>query len=244
MIMNRFYVFGNLLIGISALALVSCTPEDEIKIDQSQVSLSATVATTSHPNARVSELIYGNLDLTDLKMSVDDFELKFKSSEDAEGKVKIETKGPQMITLIDAGEIKVAPIGGMDIQHGLYGKIEFNLFPNTTVSPDDKMYGNSFLVKAVWFGTPVLFYLDLNSEVEINFENEEFVFNQPKDFLIAVYLDRMLANIDPHTTHDGNGDGVIEIGPDDVDGNDHVYQQFKENVKNSLELKDGKFDDK
>lgn len=242
--MKQTLIFRKLFIGIAAMGWISCTQEDEVLIDQSQISFSATVATSSSPNARVNELAYGNLIFTDLHMSVDDFELKLKSSEDAGGEIKIETKGPLMITLLDAGEIKVAPIGGMKIHNGIYGKIEFNLFPNTIVSTDDEMYGKSFLIKADWLGIPVLFYLDLDTEVEIKFKNEEVIIDQPKDFLIAVYLDKLLANIDPTTIDDGNGDGTIEIGPDNVDGNDHIYQQLQANVKYSLELKDGKSDDK
>ncbi len=242
--MKRTTIFQRMFVGLAATAIVaSCTQNEEAVPDtQSQVSMKATVADSSDPNARTSSLVYGNLTFTDLKMSVDRVRLHLRATGDDPRPtiVNVNAKGQQVLTLVEDGNILLAPIGDVNAYNGIYGKLNFDLVPTTSVPEEDEMHGHSVLVKADWNGIPAQLALDMEEEVNVQF-NKGIEVDGAQELVLTLYMDRLLEGIDPSTIADGNGNGLIEIGPNDEDGNDAIYQQLKANIESSLDMKNGNF---
>ena len=51
-------------------------------------------------------------------------------------------------------------------------------------------------------------------------------------------LNQVLSQVDLSNATDGDGDGLIEIGPNDTDGNQSLANAIKNKIKDSCELDD------
>lgn len=241
--MNRTTIFQRLFLGIATTAIVaSCSQSDEVPDTQSHVSMKATMATSTSSESN-GGLVFGNLTFTDVKMSVEDIKLHLRATSETSKKPTIahlNNKTPQVLTLVEEGQIVVAPIGDASVYNGVYGKLNFNLIQATSVPEEDEMFGKSLLVKADWNGVPAELSLDIEDEVEVKF-NKGIEVDGAKTFILTLYMDRLLEGVDPASIMDGNGDGLIEIGPNDEDGNLAVYEKLKANIESSLVMKNGEF---
>ena len=47
-----------------------------------------------------------------------------------------------------------------------------------------------------------------------------------------------MSNVDLTSAVDGNGNGTIEIGPDDTDGNNALAQQLNDDMDDATEMED------
>lgn len=240
----------SLLLAISATAFVaSCTPEDESAPlgAESEVTISATIADSeADPNARTTNLVYGNFAISDVRMSIDNVKLILRAVSAESNKptiVQLRTNSPQTLSLVKDGEVTVAPIGSAKVYNGVYGKLDFDLVKAQDVPEDDEMYGYSIIAKATWFDTPAIMYIDLEDKVEIMF-NKGLEVDGAQDLLLTMYMDKFLEGVSPSLVSDGNGDGLVEVGPNNEDGNGEAYDAILANMESAMVLKNGEFKDK
>lgn len=245
--MNQPNVLKTLLLAASTV-LVSCMPTDDATdTGQSEVTISATVgSSTDDSNARTSSLIYDNFAITDVRMSVDNVKLILRATGANSNKptiVQIRSGNPQTLTLVKDGEVLVAPIGTGMAYNDIYGKFDFDLVKAQDVPEDDEMFGRSVVAKATWFGIPAAIYIDLEDRVEVMF-NQGLEVNGAQELILTVYMDKFLEGVNPALVSDGNGDGMIEVGPNDEDGNGEAYAAILANIESALVLKNGSFKSK
>lgn len=245
--MNQTNVLKTLILAASTV-LVSCMPTDDApETGQSEVTVLATVGnSTDDPNARTSSLVYGNFVITDIRMSVDNVKLILRATGANSNKpsiVQIRTNDPQTLTLVKDGEVLVAPIGTAMAYNDIYGKFDFDLVKAQDVPEDDEMYGRSVIAKATWFGIPAAIYIDLEDRVEVMF-NQGLEVNGAQELILTVFMDKFLEGVNPALVSDGNGDGMIEVGPNDEDGNGEAYAAILANIESALVLKNGSFKSK
>jgi len=126
------------------------------------------------------------------------------------------------------------------VAHGIYGKVDFDLVKAADVPETDEMYGYSVITKATWFDIPAVMYLDLEDEVSMQF-NKGLEVNGAQNLLLTLYMDKFLEGVSPTLVADGNSDGLIEVGPNDEDGNGEAYEAIKANIKEALVFKNGDF---
>lgn len=244
--MNKIKSIRNLLLAVSAgIVAVSCTEkEGDPVLAQSEVSIVATVASSEQtPGARINNLIYGNFEISDIKVSLDNVKLILRGTTANSNKpsiVQIRNNSPQILTLVEDGVVYEPLIGAAMAYDGVYGKLNFDLVKAMNLPEDDKMYGLSVYAKASWFGIPALFYIDLEEEVNIMF-NQGIEVDGAQDLYLTLYLDKFLEGVDPSLVSDGNGDGKVEVGPNNEDGNSEAYEAITANIQQALTLKNGKF---
>jgi hypothetical protein len=236
-----------LLVGSVAGMLFSCTENDDAPLEgESEVTISATVGNSeSSPNARTNSLVYGNISITDVRMSVDNVKmiLRAKSNDSKKPDIfQIRTNSPHTLTLVREGQVAVVPMGVGRVYNGVYGRVDFDLVKASDVPETDEMYGYSVITKATWFGIPAVMYLDIEEEVLVQF-NKGLEVNGAKNVLLTLYMDKFLEGIPPSSVADGNSDGVIEVGPNNEDGNAEAYEMLVANIKEALVFKNGEFKD-
>jgi hypothetical protein len=56
-------------------------------------------------------------------------------------------------------------------------------------------------------------------------------------------LNQVLSQVDLSSAVDGDGDGVIEIGPDDTDGNNALASQLNDHIEEGCEMENENEDD-
>ncbi|MEB2775763.1 hypothetical protein SYJ56_10635 [Algoriphagus sp. D3-2-R+10] len=244
--MNKTKSIRNLLLAVSAgIIAASCTEKEEGPVvAQSEVSIAATISTSEQaPGARTNNLIYENFEISDIKVSIDNVKLILRGTTEGSNKpsiVQIRNNSPQILTLVEDGVIYEPIIGTAMAYDGIYGKLDFDLVQAKDIPEEDSMYGLSVYAKATWFGIPAIVYIDLEEEVNVMF-NQGIEVDGAKDLYLTLYLDKFLEGVDPSLVSDGNGDGLVEVGPNDEDGNSEAYAAITANMKDAMTLKNGKF---
>ena len=86
-----------------------------------------------------------------------------------------------------------------------------------------------------------IFTHDFEKEFSIDYEdnNQSLIINNNSyDLVLNFDLNQWLSTRDLSTAVDGNGDGPIEIIPNDPDGNNNLANQLNENLEDSCDLDD------
>ncbi len=86
-----------------------------------------------------------------------------------------------------------------------------------------------------------IFTHDFEKEFSIDYEdnNQSLIINNNSyDLVLNFDLNQWLSTIDLSTAVDGNGDGTIEISPNDPDGNNNLANQLNENLEGSCDIDD------
>jgi hypothetical protein len=236
-----------LLASATAAMFVSCTDtNDDVPTQgESEVIISATVGNSAEsPNARTNNFVYGNISITDVGISVDNIKLKLKVEGNSGVPVEIPLSVNQSVTasLVKDGQVLVAPLVRGLALYGVYGSAIFDLVKASNVPDTHEMHGYSVIAKATWFNIPAVMYLDLEDQVELDFE-KDFIVNGTQNLVLTLYMDKLLEGVQPAWVSDGNSDGLIEVGPNDVDGNQEAYEAIKENIRKALVFKEGDFQD-
>jgi len=243
--MSRKRIFKSLLVALTTTAVVaSCTQNDEMPNNQeSQVTLSATVASSQDPDATLSNLEYGYLNINEVTMSVDHLRLNLRATSETSNKptiVNLNNPKPQVLSVVKDGQVQFPHIGDFSAYNGVYGSLDFSLVKAADVAEEDEMYGKSVLVKADWKGVPATMYIDLEDSFKVMFPQGIEV-DGAKELILTLYLDKFFEGVDRTIISDGDGDGVIEVGPNGEDGNDETYASIVANIEGALFMKDGEF---
>jgi hypothetical protein len=145
----------------------------------------------------------------------------------------LELQGPFELNLASGNtSINVA---SANIPNNIFDEIQFELHKST--DPQSAIFGKSIEIKGDINGTPFIFWTDAEEEMQINNSaaNTNVVVNGSTT-TITINFD--LSNIfgaattiDFSKAVDGNNDGIIEISPDNIDGN----ADLAHTIKNLLE---------
>lgn len=148
---------------------------------------------------------------------------------------EFELAGPFELDLLNQNSV----VTTVSIPNGIYEEVEFKLDRN--VDSASEMYNKSIEIKGTIGGTPFVFWHNVEEDFEIDYEddNQNLVVNNGAYELVFNFdLNQVLSQVDISNATDGDGDGVIEIGPNDTDGNQSLANAIKNKIKDSCELDD------
>jgi hypothetical protein len=103
------------------------------------------------------------------------------------------------------------------------------------------MFNKSIEITGTINGTPFVFWHTIDEDFEIDYEdtNQNLVINNNSfDLVFNFDLNQVLSSVDLSTAVDGDGDGLIEIGPNDTDGNRALANQIANSIEDSCDLDD------
>jgi hypothetical protein len=150
----------------------------------------------------------------------------------------IELEGPFELDLL-AGQISFITA---DVPNGVYEELEFKFDKSDDVTSD--LFEKSVLIQGTLNGTPFIFWHDFEDEVEVDFEDPQFdltVQNNVDGLVINFDLTLVFneaAGVDLSQATDGNNNGIIEISPNDTDGNNDLAQAIRNRIKAAIDLLD------
>ncbi len=151
----------------------------------------------------------------------------------------IELQGPFIIDLMSAIN---TPFANINIPNGTYEEIEFE-FDKSTDS-NSPMFGKSIKMSGDINGTPFVFWHNFEEEIEIDYEDSNtnlVVNNDANEIVINFNLNAVVGTtglIDITSATDNDGDGIITISPEDLDGNNELANALKNAIKAQIELLD------
>ncbi|MFD0992259.1 hypothetical protein [Tenacibaculum geojense] len=138
-------------------------------------------------------------------------------------------------------DLTALPTNFLDFQvpNATFEELEFEF--DKSEDQNSELFNKSIQVKGTINNTPFVFWHDFEEEVEVDFEDEQSDIIVNNDLnSVVVYFDvanlfsvEELANVT-----DNNEDGVIEISPTDMDGNNELAVSLKNKIKTLISLLD------
>ncbi|WP_340063217.1 hypothetical protein [Ascidiimonas aurantiaca] len=243
-LLSGFLTFLTLLFG------VSCSNDDgdsETPDGSGRVNITAK-ATYSGSTSRSSFARNENVVLTQFLVNIEEIEFEIdddlwdNDDDDAwdddgyyDFDDDIELVGPFELDLL-SGEVTLTNV---IIPNGVYEEIEFEFDYSENASSE--LYEKTILIKGTIDGVPFEFWHRFEEEVEVDFEDSEenIVVNDNNNTIVITFdLNMVLNDIDLSAAVDGNADGLIEISPNDEDGNNALANSLKNKIKEYTDLLD------
>ncbi|WGK64400.1 hypothetical protein [Croceiramulus getboli] len=225
-----------LLIALFATLLTSCSSDDS---DGSSLRLSVSATTGNSPVASIQK-INDHVIFTDFKFSIRD--VVFKNDNDPNSNLdteEIQFRGPYQIDLLDNGDAITQTIGQANVPDGLYKELRFKFHKDEDLPITDDLYDKSIYIEGTVNDVPFVFWHDTSENLDVGRSTGVEVVNGNVQFTVTFDISQFLNSlntIDLTEARDGNENGVIEINPNDEDGNQEIAKDLKDNIKATADL--------
>lgn len=184
--------------------------------------------------------IYFRADFSVYAIDPDDEGCDFDDDDDDDDRFdsedEFELTGPFELNL-SSDEVTVAEV---EIPVGEYEEVEFEM--ERSEDPTSELYQKSILMRGSISGTPFEFYHTFSEDFEVDYEDEgqNLVITEENNNTIVFEFDleSVFNFVDISNATDGNGNGTIEISPEDEDGNNQLANRIKNAIKVYVDLLD------
>lgn len=238
------------LLAALGMGLVACGTDEVSPNAEVSLIARASSVTNASAGARMSSAV----ELEEFKINIREIEFEFEEPEiEAETEAEedsleniyedVKLKGPFEVSLLgDGGSALSQQLTATHVPNAVYEEIEFKLHKGKDAGTP--MYGKSVYASGTIDGKSFIFWHDTDEEFEIDFEdrNKNLQLNgQSLELIINFNLGLIFDSvngIDISGAQDGNGDGIIEISPDDEDGNQDLADRLKDAIEDATDLID------
>ncbi|MFD0933451.1 hypothetical protein ACFQ0R_12670 [Psychroflexus salinarum] len=149
---------------------------------------------------------------------------------------EFELRGPFELNL-SSGEVTVVEV---EIPVGEYEEVEFEM--DRSNNPTSDLYQKSILMRGTISGTPFEFFHTFSEDFEVDYEDagQNLVITEDNNNTVVFEFDlvSVFNLIDLSNAKDENGNGTIEISPEDNDGNNQLANRIKNAIKDYVDLLD------
>jgi hypothetical protein len=134
----------------------------------------------------------------------------------------------------------VITVINVEIPVGEYEEVEFEMDRST--NPNSDLFQKSILMRGTILGTEFEFFHTFSEEFEVDYEDagQNLVITEDNNNTIIFEFDltSVFNSVDLSGATDGNENGVIEISPEDSDGNRQLANRIKNAIKDFVDLLD------
>jgi hypothetical protein len=231
----------SILALVMSFVFIACDKDEDknglsLKFQGTKNSIKSTAA----ENVVIESFV---INIGEIELEFDDNDPMFENDSVASD---IELKGPFKIDLMKNGDPLSSFVArNVVLPQAAYDEIEFKF--RESKNANSEMSGKSMLVKGTIDGTPFIFWTDEEIEVEIEFENDVFLEDAQMAVITVAFdvqalFDPARAGINIAGATDGNGNGVIEIYPEDPDGNEDLADMLWDRLENIIDAIEDQFD--
>ena len=220
-----------------AAGLTSCNSNETTT---GVVNLKAQVSgsTTINTGGRLAAVI----EINEFMISIRD--VSFKNEDDANPEfdtLDVRFRGPYQLDLLNGGEALTETIGAAEVPNGSYKELRFKLHKDEDLAPTNDLYDRSIFLAGTIDGTPFEMWHDTSENLDVGRSTGVIVLDNEVSLTVNFTIDQFmnsLHQIDLSQAVDGNQDGLIEINPNDPDGNKDLADELKDNIKEAADLMD------
>ncbi|QDH78765.1 hypothetical protein FKX85_06840 [Echinicola soli] len=236
------------------LVMMACSDDEETpKEGYSQVTLKSTAEGNSESTSENNRVDVSGMSITSFQVGTRDMEMKYVSQAGIDAGISIgngilETNisaelGSQVsqeksLTLVADGESQVSVIGEGETPNGSYTEVIFKLYQHSEASAESEMKDKSMLIQGEVEGKSTQVWFAAEKQLRAVAESSQgYEVNGNTDMTVVFDLEAMFAGVEMDAALDANADGVVEIGPDNVDGNAALYSKIESNIESAIVLK-------
>ncbi len=234
-------LFKKLCLLSFAIVMASCSNDsNEGKINLKLAALNSPG--TSGKSVSVTGKGNENVVFTDFKISIRD--VVFKNDDDPNSNLdtdEIQFRGPFQIDLLDGTDALTQTIGTVVVPDGMYKEVRFKFHKDEDLPVTDKLFDKSIYIEGTIDGTPFVFWHDTSENLDVGRSTGVQVIDGTVNFTVTFDISQFLNSfneIDLSLAADNNQDGVIEIYPNDEDGNQDIADELKDNIKATADIID------
>lgn len=239
---------STLLAFFSICLMFNCSDDDS---NSDSTTLKIKARASFNQNRDLNRTVNATVDISEFKINISEIELEFDddyedidddTDYDDDGIVnyddEIELLGPFELDILN----NTSNIISIDIPQGNYEELEFEFEENE--NPNSSLFNKTILVTGTIDDVPFEFWHDFEDELEIDYDNSTqdiSIENGVNAIIINFDLNNLFdatTGADLSLATDNDGDGLIEINPNDNDGNTDLANAIKEAVKDVIDLLD------
>ena len=231
--------FKFLFLILLNLVIVSCSTESDsssggINLTFSAVNSSVSKSATSQ-KTMMAEVIF-----TDFRISIRD--VVFKNDDDDNSSLdtdEVQFRGPYQIDLLNNSNALSQTIGNVFVPDGRYKELRFKFHKDEDLPSTDNLFDRSIYIEGTIDGSPFVFWHDTSENLDLGRSTGVLVQDGIVNFTVQFNISQFLSSlnqIDLGQATDDNNDGLIEIFPNDTDGNQDIAADLKENIKMAADL--------
>lgn len=228
------------LIALFSLLMVFGCSKDETNETGIKLKVSAINPTIQSKLVTSNKLLNNSIIFTDFKISIRD--VVFKNDDDENSNLvtdEIQFRGPYQIDLLNGSDALTQTIGSAFIPDGLYKELRFKFHKDEDLATTHDLYDRSIYIEGTIDGIPFVFWHDTSENLDVGRSTGVLVQDNIVELTIQFEISQFLNslnNIDLSQAKDENNDGLIEIYPNDEDGNQDIAYELKENIKMAADL--------
>jgi len=243
----------NLLMPLAiVVTLGSCNNDDDnLKAGESRITLKGTAqqGQSGSANARVS---VGAYTITHFQVGVQNLDMSYAAAADIRAGASISgvtlrsnataelgtaISQPKTNIFINEGNFLTTVLGEGSTPNGNYTEVTFRLFPNNTAPTDSFARGKSLYILGNVNGKPSRIWLTAEEPIRaMASATNGYEVNSASDLMLRFNLNNLFAGMNLATAVDTNGDGIIDIGPNNVDGNGLLHTRIRSNLNSAVEF--------
>jgi hypothetical protein len=223
------------IILISILAIMSCSNDNDGGSIQFELKAVNTASKSTVQKIGNAIVIF-----TDFRISIRD--VVFKNEDDPNSSLdtdEIQFRGPYQIDLLNGVDVITQTIGEAFVPDGLYKELRFKFHKDENLPVTDKLYDRSIYIEGTIDGKPFTFWHDTSENLDMGRTTGVSVQNGSVNFTVQFDISQFLSSlhqIDLSQANDANDNGMIEIFPNDQDGNQEIAKDLKDNIKATADL--------
>jgi hypothetical protein len=175
--------------------------------------------------------------IEDFRLSIRDVE--FKNDDSQLDSADVQFRGPFDLDLASATNALSQTIGDAVVDPGLYKVLRFKLHKSREREASHVLYDRSLYMNGSINGVPFEFWHDTSENMDLEDDLGIQVTEEQVEVSVLFHMDQFLSSfhsIDLSQAADNDGDGLIEINPDDDDDNGWLADELKENIKYAADL--------
>ncbi len=218
----------------------------------SNARLFATASEGSASNSN-SRVIVNGFSANEFTVATSDLKLRYVAKADVQSGINIgnislktnlnsslytssaETKS---LTILANGDSKTELIAQGETPEGNYAEAEFLLKKNTTVTSANPKFDKSIWIKGQINNKEAVLWSQIEKTIRaISESNNGIEVQGQSEILLDFDMSKLFSGVDFSLALDGNSNGVIEIGPDGLDGNTLIYSKIMSNLDAAVILK-------
>ena len=225
------------ILYLLSILVLSCSNNDEnggINLTISAINSSASKLTS---NSKTSNAV---VVFTDFKISIRD--VVFKNDDDINSSLdtdEIQFRGPYQIDLLNNTDALSQTIGNAFVPDGKYKEMRFKFHKDEDLPATNDLFDKSIYIEGTIDGTPFVFWHDTSENLDVGRSTGVLVQGNRVNFTVQFNTSQFLSSlnqIDLSQATDNNNDGLIEIFPNDEDGNQDIADALKDNIKMAADL--------
>ncbi|MCW5515729.1 DUF4382 domain-containing protein [Muriicola sp. Z0-33] len=229
-----------LFVMILSLFMVGCSNDDG---DASRIRLTVGATNIAGTNAKTASFTGKNNEnvvFTDFRISIRD--VVFKNDDDPNSNLdtdEIQFRGPYQIDLLDNSDALTQTIGDVIVPDGIYKELRFKFHKDEDLPATDKLFDRSIYIEGTIDDQPFVFWHDTSENLDVGRSTGVEVSGGVVNFTVEFDMSQFLGSlkeIDLSQAADGNVNGIIEIFPNDEDGNQEIAKDLKDNIKETADL--------